>query len=171
MTTVEITATNRDRVRDAWYDVTVEFVGSDSKVVSVETAHLGKVAADNSATRSVYVALPADGKELAVRLRKVEREFAAEDESATSQDKLDGIVEIFVREGLVAPGTSYGICPDSAPQAYWIFSKANCWAARTIQPTPTTPAPPPPAGTVCTDGWASGSSGRGTCSHHGGISR
>ncbi|MFJ3311128.1 hypothetical protein ACIPSA_51095 [Streptomyces sp. NPDC086549] len=171
MTTVEITATNRDKTRDAWYDVTVEFVGSDSKVVAVETAHLGKVAADNSATKSVYVARPTDGKELTARLRKVEREFVTENEAGGSQDKLDDIVEIFVREGLVAPGTSYGMCPDSAPQVYWIGAKANCWEARTVQPPPTSPAPQPLGGTLCTDGWVSGSSGRGTCSHHGGISR
>lgn len=48
-------------------------------------------------------------------------------------------------------------------------------AQGTYTPPPPPPPPPPPApayrvGAVCADGWDSTATGRGACSHHGGVS-
>lgn len=172
MSTLEVTATNDDPDRDARYEVTVEFLAADGDVVATESAYLGTVAAQSRETSEVFVARPDNGKGLAVRLIKVEREFAADDaEQATSSDPsaLEAAMEMFVREGLVPPGTPYGACPAAAPQAWWIGEQTNCWAPRSApSAAPAAPVPVHP-GTVCVDGWISSSTGRGTCSHHGGI--
>lgn len=89
---------------------------------------------------------------------------------------LDAAVELFIRKGLVLAGTPYGTCPSGTPQRWWIGQPENCWANTLVPPPAPTWSPPPTApprlgGTVCADGWISGSTGRGTCSHHGGMSR
>lgn len=106
LSTLEVTATNDDPDRDARYEVTVEFLAADGDVVATESAYLGTVAAQSRETSEVFVARPDNGKGLAVRLIKVEREFAADDaEQATSSDPsaLEAAMEMFVREGLVPP--------------------------------------------------------------------
>lgn len=87
---------------------------------------------------------------------------------------LEAAFDVFVEKGLVPAGTPHGVCPSSAPQKWWIGAEANCWQMSTI-PTPSTltkPSTAPTFGsgvTICSDGWVSGSKGRGTCSHHGGV--
>ncbi|MFC4471980.1 hypothetical protein ACFPH6_47115 [Streptomyces xiangluensis] len=171
---MEVTATNGNATRDAWYHVTVEVLDSRQRVVATETAHTAKIAAKRSESAKVYIARPADGGRLSVRIRNIKREFAAqrpEPSASSSADTLEKAMGIFVDEGLVPPGTPYGTCPDSAPQTWWIGKEANCWTSpvgRSETPTPPVPVMP---GTLCVDGWISGSTGRGSCSHHGGIAR
>jgi hypothetical protein len=170
MTTAKVTATNKNAHRDARYYVTVEFVDSHHKVITTETAYLGGVAPNGSSWTSVYAARPAHGEGLTVRIKRVKREFFSSGPTTEPQSNLDKIVEILVRDGLVPPNTPYGSCPKSAPQKWWLGAKANCWATHPVRPsTPSTPVPALPGGTLCADGWGSGSSGRGTCSYHGGI--
>ncbi|MGW3977178.1 hypothetical protein [Streptomyces mirabilis] len=173
MSSVDITVKNPDTDQDAYYDVTVEFIDSRHNTVAKESAYLGRVPAKETESRSVYVARPANSRGLTVRLLKVEREVAPAKQSPTALDRAMGML---VSKGLVPAGTPYGDCPDAAPQTWWIGERGNCWAATSAQPTfPTTPALPTPApafpGARCADGWVSGSTGRGTCSHHGGVSR
>ncbi|MEU1692297.1 hypothetical protein ABZ590_12350 [Streptomyces hirsutus] len=172
MSTVEVTATNDDPDRDARYEITVEFLAADGDVVATETVHLGTVAAQSHETDEVFAARPDNGKSLAVRLIKVKRKFAAdelEQLASSNPSALEAAMKVFVREGLVPSGTPYGACPAAAPQAWWIGEQTNCWTPRSAPPAaPTAPVPVHP-GTVCADGWISGSAGRGTCSHHGGI--
>ncbi|WP_328870966.1 hypothetical protein OHT76_13055 [Streptomyces sp. NBC_00287] len=171
MTTANVTATNKDDEHDVRYYVTVEFVDSQHQVLTTENADLGRIAAGSSASVNVYSARPAQGMGLTVRIKQVERLSSSSSMRAEPHDNVDEIVRIFVRKGLVPPGTPYGSCPDKAPQKWWIGAKTNCWATQPVRPTApiTMPVPALPGGTLCADGWVSGSSGRGTCSHHGGI--
>lgn len=175
---VDITVKNTG-TGEANYYVTVEFIDSEQHSLATEHTYLGHVSASATMSRTAYGVRPTDGRGLTVRLVEVTREVVPTKAPASA---LDTAVDLFVEQGLVPAGTPYGDCPDTAPQAYWIGDRGNCWTAvNTLPPLPTTSTPPPtlavptptPAlpGTVCRDGWGSGSTGRGTCSHHGGIGR
>jgi hypothetical protein len=179
MTAVDITVKNTGK-GEANYYVTVEFIDSEQHPLTTEHTYFGRVSASGTMSRTAYaVVRPADGRGLGVRLVEVKREVVPKAPASA----LDKAVDLFVEQGLVPTGTPYGDCPDTAPQAYWIGDRGNCWAAvRTLPPLPATPTPAHPAlpapaptpvfpGTVCADGSVSRSSGRGTCSHHGGIGR
>ncbi|MGW0458432.1 hypothetical protein [Streptomyces tendae] len=178
MSAVDITVKNTG-TSEANYYVTVEFLDSEQRSLATEYTYFGNVSASATVSRTAYGVRPTDGRGLAVRLVEVKREVVPTKASASA---LDTAVDLFVEQGLVPAGTPYGDCPDTAPQAYWIGDRGNCWTAvNTLPPLPATSAPPPtlvvptptPAlpGTVCRDGRVSGSTGRGTCSHHGGIAR
>lgn len=71
-------------------------------------------------------------------------------------------------------GPVYGPAEDCGDGTYG--TPAECWRRGWDQirksaaavPPPTSSALPVYRGTVCRDGWLSSSTGRGTCSHHGG---
>ncbi|MFB7115202.1 hypothetical protein [Streptomyces sp. NPDC056291] len=174
MSALDITVKNTG-TGEANYYVTVEFIDSEQHSLTTEDTYFGHVAPSATMSRRAYGARPADGRGLMVRLVKVKREVIATKPPATT---LDRAMDLFVKQGLVPAGTPYGNCPDTAPQTYWIGDQGNCWTVnRTLPSLPVTPAPvrPTPAptlafpGTVCADGRVSGSTGRGTCSHHGGV--
>lgn len=178
MSAVDITVKNTG-TGEANYYVTVEFLDSEQHSLATEYTYFGHVSASATMSRTAYGVLPPDGRGLAVRLVEVKREVVPTKAPASA---LDTAVDVFVEQGLVPAGTPYGDCPDTAPQAYWIGDRGNCWTtANTLPPSPTTSASlptlavptPTPAlpGAVCRDGRVSGSTGRGTCSHHGGIAR
>jgi hypothetical protein len=179
MSAVDITVKNTG-TGEANYYVTVEFIDSEQHSLATEDTYFGHVSATATMSRTAYAVRPADGRGLTVRLVEVKREVVPTKAPATALDKA---VSLFVEQGLLPVGTPYGDCPDTAPQAYWIGDRGNCWTAvRTLAPLPATSAPaqstltvptPTPVfpGTVCADGSVSRSSGRGTCSHHGGIGR
>jgi hypothetical protein len=178
MSAVDITVKNTG-TGEANYDVTVEFIDSEQRSLATEHTYFGHVSASATMSRTAYAVRPADGRGLAVRLVKVKREVVPTKAPASA---LDTAVDLFVEQGLVPAGTPYGDCPDTAPQAHWLGDRGNCWTTvNTLPPLPATSTPlvtlavptPKPAlpGTVCRDGWVSGSTGRGTCSHHGGIGR
>ncbi|MFE9974620.1 hypothetical protein ACFYRD_28660 [Streptomyces hirsutus] len=183
MSAVDITVKNTG-TGEANYYVTVEFIDSEQRSLATEYTYIDHVVAAATKSRTAYVGPPADGRGLAVRLVEVKREAVPTKAPATAPSAaLDTAVELFVDQGLVPAGTPYGDCPDTAPQAYWIGDRGNCWVAvPTLPPLPATSSPTQPGlaaptptpvlpGTLCRDGWVSRSSGRGTCSHHGGIAR
>ncbi|MEU2620838.1 hypothetical protein ABZ642_22325 [Streptomyces sp. NPDC007157] len=169
---VDITVKNTG-TDEANYYVTVEFVDSEHRSLGTEDTYFGHVSAAATETRTALAARPADGRGLSVRIVAAKREAVVTKAPATALDKAVGL---FVSQGLVPADTPYGDCRDAAPQAYWIGDRGNCWTvASALPPLPVTPAPsavaPALPGAVCADGRISGSSGRGTCSHHGGVSR
>jgi hypothetical protein len=176
MSAVDITVKNTG-TSEANYYVTVEFIDSEQHSLATEYTYFGHVRASATMSRTAYSVRPTDGRGLSVRLVEVKREAVPTTAPASA---LDTAVDLFVEQGLVPAGTPYGDCPDTAPQAHWIGDRGNCWTAvNTLPPLPATSTPlatlavptPAPAlpGAVCRDGWVSGSTGRGTCSHHGGI--
>ena len=179
MSAVDITVKNTG-TGEANYDVIVEFIDSEQHSLATEHTYFGHVSASATMSRTAYSVRPTDGRGLPVRLVEVKREVVPTKAPASA---LDTAVALFVEQGLVPAGTPYGDCPDTAPQAHWIGDRGNCWsAARTLPAVPTTSASaqtnlsaptstPLLPGTVCGDGSVSKSNGRGTCSHHGGISR
>ncbi|MFG2920914.1 hypothetical protein ACGFYA_05280 [Streptomyces sp. NPDC048305] len=164
MSAVDITVKNTGTDETHYY-VTVEFIDSEQRSLATEYAYFDHVSAAATMSRTAYVVPPTDGRGVAVRLVEVKREVvptkAATRAPATA---LDRAVELLVNQGLVPAGTPYGHCPDTAPQAYWIVDRENCWTA--ARPLPSLPAAPSPAqpglaappsepvlpGTVCSDG-------------------
>lgn len=182
MSAVDITVKNTG-TGEANYHVIVEFIDSEQHSLATEHTYFSHVSAAATVSRTAYAVRPIEGRGLAVRLVDVEREVLATDAPTTAPvTALDRAVELFVDQGLVPAGTPYGDCPNAAPQTYWIGDEKNCWSTvRTLPPLPATPTPAQPTlpapthtpvfpGTLCADGSVSRSSGRGTCSHHGGIS-
>ncbi|WP_141666036.1 hypothetical protein [Streptomyces hirsutus] len=183
MSAVDITVKNSG-TDEANYYVTVEFIDSEQRSLATEYTYIDHVSAATTKSRTAYVGPSADGRGLSVRLVEVKREAVPTKAPTTAPSAaLDTAVELFVDQGLVPAGTPYGGCPDTAPQAYWIGDRGNCWTAvPTLPPLPATSSPAQPGlaaptptpvfpGTLCRDGRVSGSTGRGTCSHHGGIAR
>jgi hypothetical protein len=179
MSAVDITVKNTG-TGEANYYVTVEFIDSEQHSLATEDTYFGHVSATATMSRTAYAVRPADGRGLAVRLVEVKREVVP---TTAPTGALDMAVDLFVKQGLVPAGTPYGDCPDTASQAYWIGDRGNCWStAHTLPPLPAASTPEQPTlaaptptpvfpGTVCADGSVSRSSGRGTCSHHGGTGR
>ncbi|WP_405767369.1 hypothetical protein [Streptomyces sp. NBC_01538] len=178
MSAVDITVKNTG-TGEANYYVTVEFIDSEQHSLATEHTYFGRVSASATRSRTAYAVRPTDGRGLSVRLVEMRREVVPTKAPAST---LDTAVNLFVEQGLVPVSAPYGDCPDTAPQAYWIGERGNCWTpvsslpplpdSTPAQPTLAAPTPAPGfAGTVCGDGWVSGSSGRGTCSHHGGVGR
>jgi hypothetical protein len=174
MSSVEIAVTNSHPTQAAWYEVTLQFLTADGRVFATETASLQKAAAGGQASIEVTVARPLAGNGISARITKVERQLADppadETPRPTSLSALEAAMKVFIQERKVPARTPYGVCPANAPQAWWIGTSGNCWVGPAARPTipRSTPAPAYP-GTVCADGRVTGSTVRGTCSHHGGI--
>lgn len=179
MSAVDITVKNTG-TSEANYYVTVEFIDSEQHSLATEHTYFGHVSASATKSRTAYAVRPAEGRGLTVRLVEVKREVVP---TTAPETALDAAVDLFVDRGLIPAGTPYGDCPDIAPQVYWIGDEGNCWStvptlpplpvtSTSAQPTLPVPTPAPVfPGTVCADGSVSKSSGRGTCSHHGGMAR
>lgn len=151
MSSLDITVRNTG-AGTANYYVTVEFMDSDRHSLATENTYFGDVSAAANMSRTVHLVRPAGGRGLGVRLVKVKREaVAAKTPSPAPSTFLDKAVEVFVAQGLVPAGTPYGYCPATAPQAYWISDRGNCWsAARNWQPPPITATPAQPTLTAPT---------------------
>lgn len=183
MSAVDITVKNTG-AGEANYYVTVEFIDSEQHSIATEHTYFSHVSASATMSLTAYAVRPIEGRGMTVRLVDVKREVVATNAPAAAPTTaLDRAVELFVDQGLVPADAPYGDCPDAAPQTYWIGDEENCWSTvRTLPSLPATPTPAQPTlpaptptpvfpGTLCADGSVSRSSGRGTCSHHGGIDR
>ncbi|MFF3085163.1 hypothetical protein ACFVRB_08950 [Streptomyces nojiriensis] len=176
MSLVEVSVLNPHATRAAWYDVTLQFTTSDGTVFATETAHLGRAEPGKRARRNVAVARPATGDGIGVKVLRWEHGLfdtpSVAPQTALPATAMDTLVRALVRAGAIPSTTPYGACPSGSPQGYWLDDPGNCRV--TPGPGPSVPALTPAPGypgTLCGDGWASRSSGRGTCSHHGGIAR
>ncbi|MFF4425676.1 hypothetical protein ACFY04_33720 [Streptomyces sp. NPDC001549] len=176
MSLIEVSVLNPHATRAAWYEVTLQFTTSEGAVFATETAYLGRVEPGKQAKRDVAVARPAMGDGVGVRVLRWEHGLfdapSVEPQASPPATAVDVLVRALVRAGAIPSTTPYGACPSGSPQGYWLGDPGNCAVTPGRRPSApaVTPAPVYP-GTLCGDGWASRSRGRGTCSHHGGVVR
>lgn len=174
MSSIEVTITNSHPLKAAWYEVTLQFMTSDGHVFATDTVRLDKASAGRRVASVANVARPLAGHGIAAQIIKVDRRLdetpPTEPANPSAPPSLEATMRVFLQEGLVPANTPYGVCPVESPQEWWIGARSNCWIRPRMQPGPAPSATAPRYGSaVCADGWTSRSTGRGTCSHHGGI--
>lgn len=176
MSLIEVSVLNPHATRAAWYEVTLQFTTSEGAVFATETAYLGRAEPGKRAEREMAVARPVTGDGIGVRVLRLEQGLfdapSVAPQPSPPATAMDVLVRALVQAGAIPPTTPYGACPSGSPQGYWLDEPGNCRVTPGRGPSVSavTPAPMYP-GTLCGDGWASRSNGRGTCSHHGGIAR
>lgn len=174
MSSIEVTVINSHPMKDAWYEVTLQFLTSDGQVFATNTVGLDKASAGRRVASVANVARPLTGHGIAAQIIKVDRRLDEAPRTGpanpTTPPSFEAAMRVFVQEGLVPANTPYGVCPAESPQEWWIGARSNCWITPRRQPGPApSTSAPRYGGAVCVDGWTSRSTGRGTCSHHGGI--